>query len=584
MGQSISVPDGGISYDAFLAYTASMNIPTEFVDVKATFERYRETNSNLISKEKVAELKLKTDVFLTHDWGIDELGQANHERVAAINKELKSLGFVTWFDSSGINNSSVIIVFVTQRYMNKVNGSDANDNCRKEFKYAAQKKSSTQMIPVVMEPRMKDIRGTWDGLMQMELGNILYVDFSNDNDFQSAIQQLKAEILSRTNPLWVLRTRRLTPVSEGTTSPPPPGSVKAIEADLLMSELEKDLENAIEGVLAPYGAFAVFIIKAKVVEAVQKYNGKRQENQKKEVENDILQQEMAGNKIRLRILKEQLKREKLKTQYLERKVAGRTTRSQKEQRQSRQDQTRHFRTQHCDTGSETSSNEPDDFQLTQDIRDQFGVLSEETCNIPRTDIIAVQGSIIIVVKDYNKYLSSNEEKVKFVDFSIDYFESKGAFGKSLELTVEEFTNPDDVLTCFSNYYFNASAAFQFMRDREKIDEDQLTELTVESEHITILLACQCDEPDILYSSIQTILLQYEKQILRSSLFFSFQSKTFFVLLSVREQMEIEEFLNVFTIKSNSFVLAAEINQELFTSFFDPVSLLKIVFIRVELPF
>jgi hypothetical protein len=54
-----------------------MNFPTEFLDVKATFERYRDSNSNFISTEKFAELKLKTDVFLTHDWGIDELGRAS---------------------------------------------------------------------------------------------------------------------------------------------------------------------------------------------------------------------------------------------------------------------------------------------------------------------------------------------------------------------------------------------------------------------------------------------------------------------------------------------------------------------------
>jgi WD40 repeat protein len=198
--------------------------------------------------ETVTQLKLLTDVFLTHAWGVDELNRDNHERVATINDALKSTGFITWFDSermtgdiadqmvTGIDNASVIIVFVTQRYMEKVNGSNANDNCRKEFKYAAQKKSSTKMIPVVMEPHMKDIRGSWTGLVQMELGNILYVDFSNDNDFQSAIQQLKAEILSRTNPLWVLRTSPLSPVSEFTTPPPPPGSGKATEADLLMIE------------------------------------------------------------------------------------------------------------------------------------------------------------------------------------------------------------------------------------------------------------------------------------------------------------------------------------------------------------
>jgi WD40 repeat protein len=209
----------------------------------------------------VAELKLKTDVFLTHDWGIDELGRSNHDRVAAINKELKSLGFVTWFDSekmtgeifyqmaNGIDSSSVVIVFVTQRYMSKVNGSNANDNCRMEFNYAIQKKSSTKMIPVVMEPRMKDINGNWTGVMQMALGNVLHVDFSNDNDFQSAIQQLKAEILSRTNPLWVLRTGTLTPVSEASPPPPPPpppGSGRATEADLLMIEQLSSWLNSLQ--------------------------------------------------------------------------------------------------------------------------------------------------------------------------------------------------------------------------------------------------------------------------------------------------------------------------------------------------
>jgi hypothetical protein len=226
-----------LRYDAFLAYAISIQISTQIVDVKATFDRYKDQSSNLISAETVLDLKLKTDVFLTHDWGIDELGRSNHDRVAVINKELKSLGFVTWFDSdrmtgdvvdqmiSGIDNASVIIVFITQRYMNKLNGSDANDNCRKEFRYAAQRKSSTKMIPVVMESRMKDIRSNWSGVLQMELGNILYVDFSGDDDFQSAIQKLKAEILNRTNPLWVMRSSSPVPIMDIAIIPPPPAAI-----------------------------------------------------------------------------------------------------------------------------------------------------------------------------------------------------------------------------------------------------------------------------------------------------------------------------------------------------------------------
>ena len=36
--------------------------------------------------------------FLTHDWGTDEDGRNNHERVAKINTESKNMGYKTWFD------------------------------------------------------------------------------------------------------------------------------------------------------------------------------------------------------------------------------------------------------------------------------------------------------------------------------------------------------------------------------------------------------------------------------------------------------------------------------------------------------
>lgn len=78
---------------------------------------------------------VKTDAFLTHDWGKDEFGRDNHTRVSAINDGLKAMGIVAWFDSDrmegniveqmcdGVENTNVIVVFNTQRYMGKV-GSD----------------------------------------------------------------------------------------------------------------------------------------------------------------------------------------------------------------------------------------------------------------------------------------------------------------------------------------------------------------------------------------------------------------------------------------------------------------------------
>ncbi|KAF0685616.1 Aste57867_22545 [Aphanomyces stellatus] len=79
-----------------------------------------------------------TDVFLTHDWGTDG---STHKKVSTINKLLKARGITTWFDEEkmegnvkkqmihGIDNTRVIVVFVTQRYIDKVGGCSDVDGC-----------------------------------------------------------------------------------------------------------------------------------------------------------------------------------------------------------------------------------------------------------------------------------------------------------------------------------------------------------------------------------------------------------------------------------------------------------------------
>ena len=74
------------------------------------------------------------DCFLTHDWGTDENGRSNHARVSRVNALLKARGFITWFDeermdgninqqmASGVDLSKAVIVFITERYMQKVSG------------------------------------------------------------------------------------------------------------------------------------------------------------------------------------------------------------------------------------------------------------------------------------------------------------------------------------------------------------------------------------------------------------------------------------------------------------------------------
>jgi len=144
-----------------------------------------------ISKQKLAQIMtIRTDCFLTHDWGRD-LGQDNHARVALLNAALQKRGLRTWFDAekmqgnikkqmvSGIDNTQCVVVFITKRYNEKVAGENAEDNCQLEFNYAALRKSAVRMVSVVMEDRMRNTR-EWIGEVAMVLGGRLYVDVCGD--------------------------------------------------------------------------------------------------------------------------------------------------------------------------------------------------------------------------------------------------------------------------------------------------------------------------------------------------------------------------------------------------------------------
>ena len=141
-----------------------------------------------------------TDIFLSHNWGRDKLGRNNHDRVSTINKELKNLGYRTWFDeerikgeivnrmADGIERTQCVIVFITKKYLDKVTGERANDNCRLEFDYAARTKSSSKMIAVVMEKDMCDTT-KWKRLVGMHIGGKKFIDMSGEFNDKTYLNQ-----------------------------------------------------------------------------------------------------------------------------------------------------------------------------------------------------------------------------------------------------------------------------------------------------------------------------------------------------------------------------------------------------------
>ena len=132
-----------------------------------------------------------TDTFLSYNWGKDESGRDNRERVSIINKELQKMGYQTWFDaecmsggmvekmSEGIEQTKGVIVFITRRYHDKVNSMNASDNCQLEFNYASRKKTRLKMVAVVMESCMRDT-SRWTGPIGIHLGGEIYVDMSGE--------------------------------------------------------------------------------------------------------------------------------------------------------------------------------------------------------------------------------------------------------------------------------------------------------------------------------------------------------------------------------------------------------------------
>ena len=96
----------------------------------------------------------------------------------------------------GIDASALVIVFVTERYVAKVAGDNAADNCQKEFNYADLQKTNAKMIAAVMEPRMKDTK-KWVGAVGMALGGQLYHALDSDETFDRDVEALYQAIVSK---------------------------------------------------------------------------------------------------------------------------------------------------------------------------------------------------------------------------------------------------------------------------------------------------------------------------------------------------------------------------------------------------
>jgi hypothetical protein len=170
--------------------------------------------------------------------------------------------------AKGIEGSAVILICVTRRYMEKV-AEDADNNCKFEFEYALNKRTTLNMLPIVMEESVADT-SEWRGSLSMTLGRHLYRKLTTDidADFDDAVTVIAAEIREMIQPQKVLanemqgaaytinsRSQSPTPsaASGMDTVPASPQSteqeVLAMHIDMEVSQFREDMKTFMQSFL-----------------------------------------------------------------------------------------------------------------------------------------------------------------------------------------------------------------------------------------------------------------------------------------------------------------------------------------------
>ena len=106
--------------------------------------------------------------------------------------------------AEGIKGSVVFLVCVTRRYMQKVE-EDAENNRKFEFDDALNKRTTLNMLPIVMEASMTNT-SEWDGSLSMTLGRHRYHKLASDVDieFDDRVDEIAVAIRRIFEPQKVL--------------------------------------------------------------------------------------------------------------------------------------------------------------------------------------------------------------------------------------------------------------------------------------------------------------------------------------------------------------------------------------------
>ncbi|KAG9352214.1 hypothetical protein JZ751_020627, partial [Albula glossodonta] len=143
------------------------------------------------SKAKAASQSVKQTsghVMISYQWD-------NQKTMLEVNKNLQNAGIKVWMDveqmagstlqamAEAVEKANIVIICVSPKYKD-------SPNCRTEAEYTFQLRK--EMIPLMMEQNYKA-----DGWLGALLGTKLWIDFSENCNFEESISQLIKEIKGR---------------------------------------------------------------------------------------------------------------------------------------------------------------------------------------------------------------------------------------------------------------------------------------------------------------------------------------------------------------------------------------------------
>ena len=147
------------------------------------------------------------DVFLAHEWGDQESNFSTHQRVMNVANQLRKtepLAVSVWVDDErlrvsvdesiieGVLGSKKAAVFLTRRYLNRLESDD--NNCTCELRFCLEKLGRKRIVLVIFDQDLNDRRNWSDKAQYLFPDNMVWVDLSTEEAMARNFSRFVEEI------------------------------------------------------------------------------------------------------------------------------------------------------------------------------------------------------------------------------------------------------------------------------------------------------------------------------------------------------------------------------------------------------